>query len=78
MHQRVQRGLVRTYQRPIVPSMLTVGETLTAARKALRRELSTASGGHRTRLSQQLWHQGRASWLAGFRQAGQSRSGTNH
>jgi branched-chain amino acid transport system ATP-binding protein len=36
MHERVQRGLVRTYQRPIVPSMLTVGETLKAARKAYR------------------------------------------
>lgn len=34
MHDRVAKGLVRTYQRPIVPSMLTVGETLKAARKA--------------------------------------------
>jgi len=34
MHDRVARGLVRTYQRPIVPSTLTVGETLKAARKA--------------------------------------------
>lgn len=34
MHERVARGLVRTYQRPIVPSTLTVGETLKAARKA--------------------------------------------
>lgn len=36
MHERVARGLVRTYQRPIVPSMLTVGETLKAARKAFK------------------------------------------
>lgn len=36
MHERVERGLVRTYQRPIVPSMLTVGETLKAARKAYK------------------------------------------
>ena len=36
MHERVKRGLVRTYQRPIVPSMLTVGETLKAARKAYK------------------------------------------
>jgi branched-chain amino acid transport system ATP-binding protein len=34
MHERVHRGLVRTYQRPIAPTMLTVGETLKAARKA--------------------------------------------
>jgi branched-chain amino acid transport system ATP-binding protein len=36
MRQRVQRGLVRSYQRPIVPAALTVGETLKAARKAYR------------------------------------------
>ena len=36
MNERVQLGLVRTYQRPIVPSMLTVGETLKAARKAYK------------------------------------------
>jgi len=34
MHERVQRGLVRTFQRPVVPATLTVGETLKAARKA--------------------------------------------
>jgi ABC-type branched-subunit amino acid transport system ATPase component len=36
MRERVQRGLVRSYQRPIVPAGLTVGETLNAARKAYR------------------------------------------
>lgn len=36
MRERVQRGLVRSYQRPIVPATLTVGETLKAARKAYR------------------------------------------
>jgi branched-chain amino acid transport system ATP-binding protein len=34
MRERVERGLVRSYQRPIVPAALTVGETLKAARKA--------------------------------------------
>ncbi len=34
MHERVQLGLVRTFQRPVVPATLTVGETLKAARKA--------------------------------------------
>jgi len=34
MHKRVQLGLVRSYQRPIVPATLTVAETLKAARKA--------------------------------------------
>ena len=34
MHRRVQLGLVRSYQRPIVPAALTVAETLKAARKA--------------------------------------------
>ncbi|MBI1352165.1 MAG: ATP-binding cassette domain-containing protein [Actinomycetales bacterium] len=34
MRRRVERGLVRSYQRPIVPGSLTVGETLKAARKA--------------------------------------------
>jgi branched-chain amino acid transport system ATP-binding protein len=34
MRDRVRRGLVRSYQRPIVPAALTVGETLNAARKA--------------------------------------------
>mgnify|MGYP003343893460 FL=1 len=36
MRRRVERGLVRSYQRPIVPAALTVGETLSAARKAYR------------------------------------------
>jgi ABC-type branched-subunit amino acid transport system ATPase component len=36
MRARVKRGLVRSYQRPIVPAALTVGETLKAARKAYR------------------------------------------
>lgn len=34
MRDRVERGLVRSYQRPIVPAALTVAETLKAARKA--------------------------------------------
>lgn len=36
MRERVQLGLVRSYQRPIVPAALTVGETLKAARKAYK------------------------------------------
>ena len=36
MRRRVELGLVRSYQRPIVPAALTVGETLMAARKAYR------------------------------------------
>jgi ABC-type branched-subunit amino acid transport system ATPase component len=36
MRERVERGLVRSYQRPIVPAALTVGETLKAARKAFK------------------------------------------
>ncbi len=36
MRLRAQRGLMRTYQRPIVPAGLTVAETLKAARKAYR------------------------------------------
>ena len=36
MRERVERGVVRSYQRPIVPAGLTVGETLKAARKAFR------------------------------------------
>jgi len=36
MRERVRRGLVRSYQRPIVPAALTVSETLKAARKAYR------------------------------------------
>lgn len=36
MRLRVERGLVRSYQRPIVPAALTVAETLKAARKAYR------------------------------------------
>lgn len=35
-HVRARRGLGRTYQRPIVPYSLTVGETLEAARRAVR------------------------------------------
>ena len=36
MRERVELGLVRSYQRPIVPAGLTVGETLKAARKAFK------------------------------------------
>jgi ABC-type branched-subunit amino acid transport system ATPase component len=36
MRGRVKKGLVRSYQRPIVPAALTVGETLKVARKAYR------------------------------------------
>ncbi len=36
MRGRVRRGLVRSYQRPIVPAALTVGETLKASRKAYK------------------------------------------
>ncbi len=36
MRERVSRGLVRSYQRPIVPAGLTVSETLKAARKAYK------------------------------------------
>ena len=36
MKDRARRGLVRSYQRPIVPAALTVEETLKAARKAFR------------------------------------------
>lgn len=36
MRERVERGLVRSYQRPIVPAGLTVAETLKAARKAYK------------------------------------------
>ena len=36
MRERVERGVVRSYQRPIVPAGLTVGETLKAARKAFK------------------------------------------
>jgi ABC-type branched-subunit amino acid transport system ATPase component len=35
-YARVRRGLARTYQRPVVPFELTVGETLEAARKAFK------------------------------------------
>ena len=34
MRRRVERGLARSFQRPIVPAALTVGETLKAARRA--------------------------------------------
>jgi branched-chain amino acid transport system ATP-binding protein len=40
MRERVELGLVRSYQRPIVPASLTVRETLKAARKAYRPEPS--------------------------------------
>ena len=36
MRKRVELGLVRSYQRPIVPATLTVAETLKAARKAYK------------------------------------------
>jgi ABC-type branched-subunit amino acid transport system ATPase component len=36
MRERVRRGLVRSYQRPIVPGALTVAETLKASRKAYK------------------------------------------
>lgn len=36
MRKRVELGLVRSYQRPIVPAALTVVETLKAARKAYK------------------------------------------
>ena len=36
MKDRARIGLVRSYQRPIVPAALTVGETLKAARKAFK------------------------------------------
>jgi len=36
MRDRARRGLVRSYQRPIVPAALTVEETLKAARKAFK------------------------------------------
>jgi branched-chain amino acid transport system ATP-binding protein len=35
-YKRARLGLGRTYQRPVVPSLLTVGETLEAARKSFR------------------------------------------
>lgn len=34
--QRVRLGMARTYQHPVVPAALTVGETFEAARKAFR------------------------------------------
>jgi ABC-type branched-subunit amino acid transport system ATPase component len=39
-HQRTRLGLGRTYQSPVVPASLTVGETFRAARKAYRPYLS--------------------------------------
>lgn len=36
MRRRVELGLARSFQRPIVPAALTVGETLKAARRAYR------------------------------------------
>jgi len=40
MRERVEQGLARSFQRPIVPASLTVGETLKAARKAFKPEPS--------------------------------------
>lgn len=39
-HRRVRRGVGRTYQSPVVPASLTVGETFRAARKAWAPALS--------------------------------------
>lgn len=39
-HRRTRMGLGRTYQSPVVPASLTVGETFRAARKAWRPYLS--------------------------------------
>lgn len=39
-HQRTRKGLGRTYQSPVVPASLTVGETFRAARKAYAPYLS--------------------------------------
>jgi len=36
LHQRARRGIGRTYQTPVVPEDLTVGEVLKAARQAYR------------------------------------------
>ncbi len=36
LHQRARLGLARTYQSPVVPEALTVGEVLKAARQAYR------------------------------------------
>ena len=38
--RRVRRGLCRTYQHPVVPSNLTVGEVFESARKAFRPKIS--------------------------------------
>lgn len=40
VHKRVRAGLGRTFQHPVVPDALTVGETLEAARKAYYPESS--------------------------------------
>ncbi len=40
VHRRVRAGLGRTFQTPVVPDALTVGETLEAARKAFYPESS--------------------------------------
>jgi len=40
VHRRVRAGLGRTFQHPVVPDALTVGETLEAARKAYYPESS--------------------------------------
>ena len=39
-HKRTRLGLGRTYQSPVVPALLTIGETFRAARKAYRPYLS--------------------------------------
>lgn len=39
-HKRARLGLARTYQNPVVPSTLTVGEVFRAARKSHRRYMS--------------------------------------
>ena len=42
LYQRAQLGIGRTYQTPVVPDELTVGETLKAARQAYRPYLTAA------------------------------------
>jgi branched-chain amino acid transport system ATP-binding protein len=42
LYQRAQLGIGRTYQTPVVPDELTVGETLKAARQAFRPYLTAA------------------------------------
>ncbi len=40
LHERARRGVARTYQSPVVPELLSVGEVLRAARQAYRPFLS--------------------------------------